>query len=71
VERTLNRVNQTQLADNFDVTLKIINRKAKDLISLSQLSTVFPHNMVQMKRKWLPLSLDLLYNKPKPLPPWT
>ena len=67
VERTLNRVNQTQLAEEFGVTKKTINRilwKAKELkqklldspADLKR-SRNSPHSIVRLKEEWLPLLL--------------
>jgi len=71
VERTLNRVNQTQLADNFDVILKIIKRKAKDLIpeSPAYLNKHSHPTQYGTNEEKVVAFVTLLCNRPKPLPP--
>lgn len=75
VERTLNRVNQTQLADEFCVTKKPINRilwKAKDLKqkfieSPADLKRIRPTQYSAIEEKVVAF-VTLLRNRPKLLP---
>ena len=75
VERTLSRVNQTQLAKEFEVTKKTINRilwKAKDLKekfldSPADLKRSRPTKYGMIEERVVAF-LTLLRNRPKPLP---